>query len=968
MVPRSKQKVVFWLILLAGFLFGLDRLLAQSTSQNPGNLIINEILADNKTGLVDADGDHSDWIELYNRGSQPINLSGWSLTDDPQQPQKWTFPNLSLSSGHYLLVFASGKDRQAEQLGAELHTNFKLSQAGEFLGLYNVLENRLMDSLAPGYPEQYPDVSYGRVGDPSVFNYLANPTPGGPNDATIAWVGTVSPIKFSQSHGFYDQPFTVELSTDMPETVIRYTVDGSTPTESHGQVYAGPISINQTTFVRAVAFKANFRPSPVNTQTYIFLDQVLRQPKKPPGFPNTWGMNIVDFAGSSKNSPVQADYEMDPRLVNDPRYGPTLKAGLKAIPTISIVTAATNFDIYANPRMKGPNWERPASIEYFDPSTADEEGFQINAGLRIQGGAGRWEFMPKHSFRLFFRDQYGAAKLKYPFFPNSPVAEFNTLILRAGSDRSFAGHPDTGDQRLTTYTHDEWLRDSQAAMSEVGVHGRFVHLYLNGLYWGLYNVVERPDEAFQASYFGGEKEDWYVVNHSGALSGEGDRFKALLDLAAAGGLAEPEKYDQVKSLLDVPQFVDYLILEWYGGNTDWPQNNWFAAVQNPAGQVRYFAWDGELTWVDGAKVHTGQTNAVGLTNTIKPLFESLIQNPDFKMLLADRVYHHLFNNGALTDANAQARWLRLANQVEPAIAAESARWGDVRYDEPITPDDWRTARDHVLAQMKGNGANLIGQLRELGYYPPFDPPAFNQQGGLVEKGFAVSLTLPSLKEASRGEVYYTVDGSDPRQPVTDAVAPAAQLYNGSVVLTATTQFKVRSRMKGIWSALNEATFKVVEQKSQMAITEIMYNPLDGNDYEFIELKNVGQSELNLAGMYFEDGINYTFPPGVPPLAPGGLTVLVHNPAAFASRYPGVPIGGVYQGKLSNQGERLTLRAATGQVLVSLEYDDENGWPLSPDGQGDSLNLADNLADPADASHWKAGVNLYGSPGKDEPGP
>ncbi len=968
MVPQSKRKVIFWLILLAGVLLGLDRLLAKPGGQNPGDLLINEFMADNKTGLVDADGDYSDWIELYNRGSQPINLSGWFLSDDSRQLQKWAFPNISLGAGQYLLVFASGKDRQAEQLGAELHANFKLNQAGEFLGLYNVLENRLMDSLAPRFPQQYPDVSYGRTAD-LTFNYLAKPTPGGPNDATIAWAGTVSPVKFSQPHGFYDQPFTVTLSSDTPEAVIRYTLDGSTPTESRGQSYTGPIAINQTTFVRAAAFKPNFRSAPVSTQTYIFLDQVLRQSKNPPGFPNTWGINIVDFAGAHKDSPVPADYEMDPRIVNDPRYGPTLQEGLKAIPTMSIVTAASNFDIYANPRMKGPSWERPASLEYFDPN-GDRQGFQINAGLRIQGGAGRWEFMPKHSFRLFFRDKYGAAKLKYPLFPDSPISEFDTLILRAGSDRSFAGHPDTGDQRLTTYTHDEWLRDSQAALSGVGVHGRFVHLYLNGLYWGLYNLVERPNDAFQAAYFGGNKEDWYVVSHSGALSGESDRFNSLLALAKAGGLAEPARYDQVQTLLDVPQFVDYLILEWYAGNTDWPQNNWYAAVQNPTGQVRYFGWDGELTWVDGARVHTGQTNAVGLTNTIKPLFEALIQNPDFKMLLADRVYRHLFNNGALTDANAQARWLRLARQVEPAIVAESARWGDARYEEPITPDDWRKARDHVLAQMDGNGAKLIGQLRELGYYPPLDPPAFNQPGGLVAKGFAVTLTPPSLPpirgEKGGGGVYYTTDGSDPRQPVTGAVAPGARPYNAPLVLTATTLLKARSRSDGgTWSALNEATFKVVEQRSRIAITEIMYNPLGGSDYEFIELKNVGAGPLNLAGMYFEDSIRYTFPPGVPPLEPGGYTVLVRNPTAFAGRYPGVAIGGVYQGKLSNQGEKLTLWAANGQVLVSLDYDDENDWPLSPDGRGDSLVLADPLADPANPHHWRASLYIYGSPGRDE---
>ncbi len=400
-----------------------------------------------------------------------------------------------------------------------------------------------------------------------------------------------------------------------------------------------------------------------------------------------------------------------------------------------------------------------------------------------------------------------------------------------------------------------------------------------------------------------------------------------------GELANPAKYAALKNYLDVTGFCDYLILEWYAGNTDWPQNNWYAAVQNPSGQVRFFIWDGELTWVEGAKLHVGQTNAVGLTNIIKPLFEALIQNPDFKMELADHFYKQLFNDGALTDANAQARWLSLARHIEPAIVGESARWGDARTDPPITADDWRKARDTVLKQMEGNGARLITQARALGYYPELDPPAFNQPGGLIERGFAVTLTspVPPLEGGSAGQIptiYYTTDGSDPRQPVTGAVAPTATAYTGPIILTGTTQIKARL-WTGDWSALNEATFKVVEQKSRVAITEIMYNPIEGNNYEFIELKNIGDGDLNLAGMSFDEGIEFTFPPGQPPLTPGGLLVLVHNATVFAERYPGVAVGGVYQGKLSNQGEKITMRDASGQVVLSVSYDDEKRLAVQP---------------------------------------
>jgi hypothetical protein len=632
------------------------------------------------------------------------------LSDDPGQPEKWTFPAITLGSHEYLLVFASGKDRKPTQAGAELHANFKLGQKGEFLGL-----DAGQVASAPAcydgneFPQQFQDVSFGCSVEE--FGYLA-PTPGQPNDEALVWAGLTAPVRFSQERGFYQAPVALELATTTPGASIRYTTDGSTPTETHGAVYDGPIVVSATSSVRAVAFKPGFRAAPAAAHTYIFLDQVLRQPKEPPGFRQTWGA----FEGA----PVAADYEMDPDVVNDPRYRDVIEEALKSVPTMSIVTDRASFhELYANPRQKGRDWERPASVEFFN-APGNQPGFQINAGLRIQGELGRLEMMPKHAFRLFFRSEYGAARLEYPLFLNSPVDEFDTLTLRSGVNESYAGWPES-DQTWAAYTRDEWLRASQIAMSGVGSHGIFVHLYLNGLYWGLYNVVERPDDAFMASYFGGQKEDWQSINHGETLSHSSQRFKTLHSLAAEGQLQDPEKYAAIQEYLDVHQFIDYLILNWYAGNLDWAFNNWYAGVQTSAGPVRYFAWDGERTWYDGAEIDMGLDEYNGQPNLVKPLFEALLENPDFRSELADRLYLHLFNDGALSDANSQARWTSINAVIEQAIIAESARWGDTREEIPITQDDWFRARDDVLAQMEGNAERLIDLAREAGYYPAIDP-------------------------------------------------------------------------------------------------------------------------------------------------------------------------------------------------------------------------------------------------------
>jgi hypothetical protein len=955
----QSRNLFFWLLICAW----LSLAAGQSFSGWPGQaaepLLINEFVAANAAGLTDEDGDYSDWIELYNPGSAPINLSGWALTDDLNDPEKWPFPNLTLAGNAYLLIFASGKDRKSEPF---LHTNFKLNQNGEFLGLYNSLNQRFAAGGPGPFPPQVQDLAYSRDPGGAGYSYLANPTPGQPNDETIRWREIVAPVSFSVNRGFYDSPFSLELTTATPDALIRYTFDGSEPTESHGFSYTGPLNISKTSLVRARAFKPNYLPGYLDTQTYIFLDDVLSQ-TAPPDYPTDWGIAQRDLWEYVKGQPVPADYDMDPKVINDPRYSQTIKQDLKSIPTLSLVTDLQNFDIYTRPRERGIAWERPVSVELIDPTT-DEKEFQINAGLRIHGARGREEYILKHSFRLFFRGEYGAGRLNYPLFEDSPVQQFDTLILRGGVNKSYAGQlrsTKTGFE-LATYTEDEWLRRSQLEMSGFGPRGIFVHLYFNGLYWGLYNIVERPDADFMASYFGGAKEDWYVMNAAGPVAGPAGRFETLRqELYRINQLPDEDRYPAIRQWIDVTAFADYIILNWYAGTKDWPHNNWYAAMPLPQGQIRYFVWDGEVTWVDGAAISLGDGD-----NTVKEFFEALSQYPDFRMEFADRLYKHLFNDGALADANSQARWLRLNQIIDRAIVGESARWGDARYEQPITRDDWLKARDQVLAQMDGNGARLIALARQAGYYPPLDPPLFNRPGGGVAPGFQISLLPPEAGDPSHqeGAIYYTLDGVDPRSPGSGQIAASASHYTAPIVVTTTTQLKARSLTltasgDPIWSALNEATFTVEAGNQRLRLTELMYNPPGGSAYEFLTLSNLGDAAADLSGSHFE-GIDFTFP-AYADLAPNGCLVLVRDMAAFAERYPGISAAGIYSGKLSNKGEQITLKDAAGQPVVSVTYDDENGWPLTPNGRGDSLVLVDAAGSLDDPKNWRASAQLYGTP-------
>jgi len=954
-------------------------------------VVITEFVARNQSGLTDDEGNYVDWIELYNQSMQPVNLDGWSLTDDPTVPAKWLFPEVMVPAQTYLLVFASGKNGVTvpEQPLAEesaelplLHTNFRLRGSGGFLALYPPTTRRFLDSYDIHYGPQLVDVSYGRGPgtEPDntaaiVYHYFTAPTPGQPNDLATQQPPQTAPVHLSQPHGIYNDPLRLTLTAERADAQIWYTTDGSLPTMESAERYSEPLTIDTTTVIRAIAVAEGLLPSTPTTQSYIFPQSVLTQSNRPTTMPATWGTHRLTFAGAIAGEPVQADYAMDPRIAQAARYRSDLVAGLHELPSLALTLPADAFaTLYSDPQARGVETEQAVAVELLP--TATEAGFQLDAGIRIQGGAGRWEYMPKHSFRLFFKAVYGATKLSYQFFPDSPVTAFDTLVLRAGVDRSFAGHPDTPDHRQTTYTRDEWLRASQIALSGVGAHGRFVHLYINGLYWGLYNVVERPDASFAAAYYGGDKEEWAAINHGGAVSGQLDRFGTLLRLAQEGGLATPERYATMLEFVDPVHFSDYLLVNWYAGNVDWPENNWYADVQYPAGRNRFFVWDAERTWDDGALIHLGvdQVEGAPFPNGIKLVFQALWENSEFRLLFADRLYHHLADGGALSPAAAQARWQAITTPLTNAVIAESARWGDVRTDTPITVDDWHEAVARVEQQMADNANRLILLAREAGYYPPIEPPRF---AGVAPTSTSTSTLLSTFmdtavvtldsdqSEREVGTIYYTTDGTDPRQASSGDVAVQAQPYRAPFVLAASTTVNARVRVADghtiTWSALATRTFIRDGDRADLRVTEIMYHAQGGAEYEYLELKNIGTLPADLSRAYFE-GITYRFPVDAK-LDAGATFVLIRDFRQFRERYPEAEFNAIYGGELSNYGETITLYNADGTPITAVSYRPADGWPVTAAGQGDSATLVNVDGDPNLGSSWRASTDLYGSPGR-----
>jgi hypothetical protein len=518
-------------------------------------------------------------------------------------------------------------------------------------------------------------------------------------------------LRFDPPRGLYDAATSLELSTNLPGT-IRYTLDGSEPSATNGTEYAGPVPIETTATVRAVVIASGAAATPIGTHTYILPRDVLEQ---------------------SDDSLPAGDYvfwtnEMDPIVTRDPAYSGMLEGAFRAIPTMSIVGPDAEIfgedGIHRGNNLEAEDLEVKISLEMFYPADYPRPhagGFQIDGGVKIQGGGGRWdngEYDHKQSFGLRFRSSYGNASLSYPVFEDAPLngdseaGKYDKLILRAGHNKSWGA---TWDNDHTVYTRDQLGRDLQINMGGMGVHGTFVHLYLNGLYWGLYNVTERPDDAHASNYLGGtEAEHYFGKGKGGDGDGDNERVNYWRDTVAESG-----DWALLQEYLAVDQYIDVALSNAYAATGDFPQYYFTNRFGEEPGPLHFWNWDVEDAFGGGSR-RSGPPSASRLEQCDE--FESLWENfPEFRERFAARADLHVAEGGALSDASVIASWNALTAYIEAAIVLESARWGDERIDDTgqrYTRDNqWASARDLVTDDLAGRARQLVEALRDGGYHP-----------------------------------------------------------------------------------------------------------------------------------------------------------------------------------------------------------------------------------------------------------
>jgi len=745
-------------------------------------------------------------------------------------------------------------------------------------------------------------------------------------------------IYVSNSRGFYDNTFQLYIETNDPNAAIRYTTNRNRPTTTSGTIYNGPISISATSLVRIIAY--NSLEEDEETHTYIF--------------PN----NII------------AQSYMENYIKNDNTYGAQLYDALKSLPVVSLVTPNNTIDDIN---------EIEGSFEIFtdDGSLSEQE----NCGAKLYGFTSV-DLSRKKNHRFYFREIYGASKLEAKLFEGfengiSAVTNFDQIELRGISQEGFS------DSNFESYTYvgSNFLDNTMLQMGNLHSHSRFVHFYVNGEYRGQYALRERMNDDFMKSYFGGVETDYEAISGSGggnlagnwspgtAFDGTGAMYNSMV--------AQSTNFDSWKNYVNTASYFDFMLNFMWGNH-----ENEMKAVGNITDPTKFIFrvndGDGAFTYYDGHlgvtidrtnPNGTGSHNLAGHNNIFKNLYNEA--DSDFFIEFADRVECHCFNDGALTPNQTQQRIDALANEMQLSIVADVARWGSSSEGE--YPYVWSNQIDQVKQNfLPSRTGILVNQLKNRNLYPTTDAVSFNQYGGIVNSSFQLVLSNPN----SGGQIYYTLDGTDPRNDG-GSINSNAILYNGSVNLpdgVYTVKARIyRSNVTDKWSAMCPRKFYVNQNYSNLVINEIHYNPEDsiysnastgandtisGRDFEFIELKNNSQNTIFLEDVSFIKGITLNFEANYS-IPAGGFLVLAENEIRFAEKYGFAP-DGQYQGKLDNGGENIWIVDPFENLIDTLRYDDNLPWDTIPDNGKFSLALIDANLDNSDYINWSSQV-VYTTP-------
>jgi hypothetical protein len=687
-----------------------------ATAQLPESVRLNEIMSSNSATIADEDGDFEDWIELYNAGTSAVNLEGFGLSDNYAQPFKWVLPAITLNAGEYLLIWASGKNRVAPD--APLHTNYGISAAGEEVLLTHPDGTRLDSLPAIAIPT---DVSIGRKPDgTSDWYFFTEPTPGAAN-TTPGYQEFLNPPTFSHDSGFYDGPFTLQISHPDPDVTIIYTLDGSRPNPDNiaGTAYRYRTGYEERpgdepgTFVER-SFKS-FVLDRENNE--IQVEDRTPQPNGVSMIPTTWHNQpfylpqypvrkitlvraIAVKPGTLASATAAGTYIVLPEVAQNYPY---------AVVSVSanedelfdydrgIMVAGVDFDSWraenptsraggsspGNYRRAGDEAEVHGRVTFFEtPQQNRRIALDQDAGIRMHGWWGR--SYPNKSLRLYARARYGDSEFRHPLFENRPHSSYKRFMLR-----------NSGQDYAYTMLRDAYLQSLVRHMQFDTQSYRPVTLFLNGEYWGLYNLRERYDKHFLERVYGVDPDNIDLMEGY-LVTKEGDNvhYFNMLQYIEQHDMANSEHFEHASTLMDMENFRDYNIAQIFIRNMDWPGSNidyWRVRTEQYEPN-RPYGHDGRWRWMlydtDAAfglydPLNTASHNTLAFATVAggedwpNPdwatfLLRNMLLNDGFRKDFINRFADQL--NTAFAPEHSLSLLQQMADAIEPLMPAHIDRW------------------------------------------------------------------------------------------------------------------------------------------------------------------------------------------------------------------------------------------------------------------------------------------------------
>ena len=571
----------------------------------------------------------SDWVELHNSTGSAVSLAGYGISNNPKNPAKWVFPDISIEPGEYLLLYATGSADKAQKKNLKL--NFCISSTGEALFFFDP-NGKLIDKLSAGRMKS--GQSYGRDGSDNRF-YYAEPTPGAQNGK--GYEGITQLPAFSVTPGIYDNAVTVAITAGEGET-IRYTTDCTTPNAS-SEVYSGELSISKNSVIRAAAFRDGYLSGDVATATYLFRSDGVNH-----ALPVVTLVTDPDNLWNSKTGIYATGDQFDPDAAS---YADTLQS-------------ATYYQAkFATEEQVDTIWEKPAAFSLFDDN--GKQVFTQNVGIRIAGSFGRGR--AQKGFNVIARKEYGKGSMEYPFFENRPYKEYKAVVLRAGAQ----------DQNRSK------IRDELASGLLEGTDINILYqayrptvLYLNGEYWGVYFMKEKRNRFFVAQHENTENNVDLAIGKGFKQRSYGDNsdWVSLYEYATSHDLSSAEAYAYVSERMDVDSFRDYMIAEIYNGNTDTYNFQYYRLKGGKWKFIFYdFCWGFQSPGHETLAFRMGKTPADVCS---AKLFAAMLQNKGWRDSFCRRFAELL--NTAFAPERVSALIEELYGYVEPEIKREREKF------------------------------------------------------------------------------------------------------------------------------------------------------------------------------------------------------------------------------------------------------------------------------------------------------